>query len=116
MGDFKAFDGGEPFLKPEKPFMVICHIEQPDDNGARVLWFEFEEDARLWIDGAKKDFKDFSLDEFIEIGSCRDVSADIKLICNSCGEEFVTGVKHVACPECGGYNIVEAHDESNAEE
>lgn len=41
MLDFKAFDGGEPFLKPEKPFLLIM---ENDNEEKIVYWYETEDE------------------------------------------------------------------------
>ena len=38
---FKAFDGGNSFLKPDKPFMLVYENEK---DGLSIAWLETEED------------------------------------------------------------------------
>lgn len=71
MGEFKAFDGGEPFVQPEKPFMLIYESRE---DGVSVAWFHTEEDLMECVDEVKR--YGCSIVDAIEIGSCREI--DIK--------------------------------------
>ena len=41
MSEFTAYDGGEPFLRPENPFLLIMENESEEKV---VYWYETEED------------------------------------------------------------------------
>lgn len=71
MGEFKAFDGGEPFVQPDCPFLLIY---ENDEQDIRVVWFETEEDLMDCIYNITK--CDCKIVNAIEIGSCREI--DIK--------------------------------------
>ncbi|RDU21926.1 hypothetical protein [Anaerosacchariphilus polymeriproducens] len=62
-------DTNNIFTRPEKPFLVVSHFEE---NGEiNIEWCEDLEDVKEHINGYKADFKDFVVDDIIEIGSCR---------------------------------------------
>lgn len=68
MSEFKAFDGGEPFLKPERPFLLLA---EDDEHSISYHWLESEEELQevaleLKVGGCK-------IIDAIEIGSLRDV-------------------------------------------
>ena len=71
MGEFKHFDGGEPFLQPEKPFMLIYEDE---DDVLSIAWLETEDDLLEVVEEVKG--YGCKIVEAIEIGSCRDVKID----------------------------------------
>ena len=68
MSKFKHFDGGEPFLQPERPFLLIY-----EDTNEEISYsfLETEEDMIDVI----KEVKSYgcSIIHAMEIGSCRDV-------------------------------------------
>lgn len=66
--EFESFDGGEPFVKPEKPFMLVYESEK---DGLSIAWLETEEDMMDTIEEVKS-FGDKIVDA-IEIGSCKEV-------------------------------------------
>lgn len=68
MSEFKAFDGGEPFFRPEKPFMLVYESEGDELN---IAWLETEGDLLEMVDGVKR--YDCKILYAIEIGSCRDI-------------------------------------------
>lgn len=68
---FKYFDGGEPFLKPEKPFMLVYESEK---DGMSIAWLETEEDMIETIEEVKS--YGSTIVDSIEIGSCRDFNVD----------------------------------------
>lgn len=68
---FKEFDGGELFLKPEKPFMLVYESEK---DGISIAWLETEEDMMETIEEVKS--YGSTIVDAIEIGSCRDFSVD----------------------------------------
>ena len=71
--EFKNFDGGEPFLQPEKPFMLIYLDKQ---NNMQIAWLETEEDMK---ETAKKiQYYGCVIQDAIEIASCRDVILEDK--------------------------------------
>lgn len=71
MGEFKAFDGGEPFVHPEKPFLLIYESRK---DGVSVAWFHTEEDLMECVDEVKR--YSFTIIDAIEIGSCRDIGIE----------------------------------------
>lgn len=71
MEEFKYFDGGEPFLKPEKPFMLIYENE---DNELSISWLETEDDLLKVVEEVKR--YGCKIVDAVEIGSCRDVKID----------------------------------------
>lgn len=68
MSEFKAFDGGEPFVQPKRPFLLIYNDEE---DGVNYSWLESEEDLIELV----KEVKSYgcTIMKAIEIGSCRDV-------------------------------------------
>lgn len=68
MGEFKHFDGGEPFLQPERPFLLIYE----DENEAVSFSFLETEDDIVEVIKEVKSYGCKIL-QAIEIGSCRDV-------------------------------------------
>lgn len=71
MGEFKAFDGGKPFVQPEKPFLLIYESEE---DGVSVAWFHTEEDLMKCVDEVKR--YGSTIIDAIEIGSCRDIDIE----------------------------------------
>ena len=71
MGDFKAFDGGEPFVQPEKPFLLIYESRE---DGVSVAWFHTEEDLTECVDEVKS--YGCSIVDAIEIGSYRNIGVE----------------------------------------
>lgn len=69
MLDFKAFDGGEPFLKPEKPFLLIM---ENDNEEKIVYWYETENELISDKSNLEREHN-LHLVDAIEIGDCRDV-------------------------------------------
>lgn len=69
MLEFKAFDGGEPFLKPEKPFLLI--MEDKEEHKI-VYWYETEEELIHDKLNLEREHN-LHLVDAIEIGDCRDV-------------------------------------------
>lgn len=69
--EFKSFDGGKPFLQPEKPFMLVYESEK---DGLSIAWLETEEDMMETI----KEVKSYgsTIVDAIEIGSCREIDID----------------------------------------
>lgn len=69
--EFKSFDGGKPFLQPEKPFMLVYESEK---DGMAIAWLETEEDMIETI----KEVKSYgsTIVDAIEIGSCREIDID----------------------------------------
>lgn len=68
MSKFKAFDGGKPFVEPEKPFMLVYESEE---NGLSIAWLETEEDMIETINEVK--LYGCMIIVAIEIGSYRDI-------------------------------------------
>ena len=68
---FKELDGGKPFLKPEKPFMLVYESEK---DGMSIAWLETEEDMTETIEEVK--FFGCTIVDAIEIGSCREFDID----------------------------------------
>lgn len=71
MSEFKAFDGGEPFLRPEKPFMLVYESE---GDGLSIAWAETEGDLSEIADEVKG--YGCKILYAIEIGSCRDIISE----------------------------------------
>lgn len=71
MGDFKAFDGGEPFVQPEKPFLLIYESRE---DGVSVAWFHTEEDLMECVDEVKS--YGCSIVDAIEIGSYKNIGVE----------------------------------------
>lgn len=69
MGEFKTFDGGESFFKPDKPFLLIMESK---DGEIVNYWYETEDE--LIHDKIELErVHNLHLVDAIEIGSCRDV-------------------------------------------
>lgn len=68
MSGFKAYDGGEPFLKPERPFLLLA---EDNEHSISYHWMESEEELQEVVlelkDGGCR------ILDAIEIGSLRDV-------------------------------------------
>lgn len=71
MGEFKAFDGGESFVQPEKSFLLIYESRE---DGLSVAWFSDEEDLRECVEEVKG--YGCEVIDAIEIGSCRDIDIE----------------------------------------
>ena len=71
MGEFKAFDGGEPFVQPDQPFLLIYEAR---GQNISVAWFETEEGLMECVDEVKR--SGCQIVDAIEIGSCREI--DVK--------------------------------------
>lgn len=69
MSEFKAFDGGEPFLKPEKPFLLI--MEDKEEQKI-IYWYETEEELIHDKCNLEREHN-LHLVDAIEIGDCRDI-------------------------------------------
>lgn len=69
--EFKSFDGGKPFLQPEKPFMLVYESEK---DGLSIAWLETEEDMNETIEEVKS--YGSTIVDAIEIGSCRKIDID----------------------------------------
>lgn len=69
--EFKSFDGGKPFLQPEKPFMLVYESEK---DGLSIAWLETEEDMNETIEEVKS--YGSTIVDAIEIGSCREIDID----------------------------------------
>lgn len=69
--EFESFDGGKPFLRPEKPFMLVYESEK---DGLSIAWLETEEDMIETIEEVKS-YGGLIVDA-IEIGSCREIDID----------------------------------------
>ncbi len=71
MGNFKTFDGGNFFVQPEKPFLLIYESKE---NGLSVAWMETEDDLLEVIEEVKG--YGCEIIDAIEIGSCRECDVD----------------------------------------
>ena len=69
--EFGAFNSGELFLKPEKPFMLVYESEK---DGLSIAWLETEEDMMDTIEEVKS--YGSTIVDAIEIGSCREFDID----------------------------------------
>ncbi len=65
MSKFKAFDGGKPFVEPEKPFILIYESEE---DWLSIAWMEIEKDMIETINEVKS--YGCMIIAAIEIGSC----------------------------------------------
>lgn len=71
MNKFKAFNGSESFVKPDKPFMLVYESEK---DGLSIAWLETMEDMIETIEEVKS--YGSTIVDAIEIGSCKDVIVD----------------------------------------
>lgn len=71
MNEFKYFDGGEPFLRPEKPFMLVY---EDKEDVLSIAWLESEEDLLKMVEEVKG--YGCKIIDAIEIGSYRDVKIE----------------------------------------
>lgn len=71
MSEFKAFDGGEPFVQPERPFLLIYNDEE---DGVNYSWLESEEDLIELVKEVKS--YDCEIIDAIEIGRYREINTD----------------------------------------
>ena len=69
--EFRTFDGGEPFLRPDKPFMLVYESEK---DGMSIAWLETEEDMIDTIEEVKS--YGSTVIDAIEIESCRDFKVE----------------------------------------
>lgn len=71
MENFKAFDGGEAFIQPERPFLLIYESEE---DGLSVVWMEDEEKLLEVI----KEVKGYGCNiiDAIEIESYREINIE----------------------------------------
>lgn len=69
--ELESFDGGKPFLKPEKPFMLVYESEK---DGMSIVWLETEEDMMETIEEIKS--YGSTIVDAIEIGSYREFCVD----------------------------------------
>lgn len=54
-----------------KKYLVLAYFNDENET-AKYVWFDTEEEARKWIEGYRHDFPEqFVLDEFWEIGEMR---------------------------------------------
>lgn len=68
MGEFKAYDGGEPFLKPERPFLLLA---EDSEHSISHHWLESEEELQEVALELKNE--ECRIIDAIEICSCRDI-------------------------------------------
>lgn len=68
MSEFKALDGGKPFIQPESPFFLLT--EDPEGN-VSYCWWDNEEG--LQEDAVERRGSGERIICAIEISSCRDV-------------------------------------------
>ena len=68
MSEFKHFDDVKPFLKPEKPFLLIY---TDTDDAVSYTWLETEDDLIKVVEEVKG--YGCTIVDAIEIGSYRDV-------------------------------------------
>lgn len=83
MSEFKAYDGGEPFLKPERPFLLLA---EDNEHSISYHWLESEEE----LQDVALELKDGGcrIIDAIEIGSCRDVKIKPNYIADDFIEEI----------------------------
>lgn len=68
MCEIKNFDGGEPFVKPERPFLLIYSDK---DNMVSYAWLKTEKDLYAVMSEVKG--YGCEIQNAIEIASCRDI-------------------------------------------
>lgn len=68
MGEFKAYDGGEPFLKPERPFLLLA-----EDSEHSIIYHWLESEVELQEVALELKNEGCRIIDAIEIGSCRDI-------------------------------------------
>lgn len=71
MSEFRYFDGGEPFVQPERPFMLIY---EDKEDALSISWLETEEDLLAVVEEVKG--YGCRIIDAIEIASYRDVKID----------------------------------------
>ena len=69
--EFESFDGGNPFLQPEKSFMLVYESEK---DGLSIAWLETEKDMMETIEEVKS--YGSTIVDAIEIGSYREFNAE----------------------------------------
>ena len=68
MSESRMHDDNKPFVRPERPFMLMYESEK---DGLSIAWLETEEDLFATIEEVKS-YGNTIIDA-IEIGSCRDI-------------------------------------------
>lgn len=68
MSEFKALDGGKPFIQPEYPFLLIT--EDIDENVSYCWW---DDEEKMQEDAVERRGYGEKIVVAIEISSCRDV-------------------------------------------
>lgn len=68
MSEFKALDGGKPFMQPESPFLLIT---EDTDGNVSYCWWDDEE--KMQEDAIERRCYGEKIVVAIEISSCRDV-------------------------------------------
>lgn len=68
MSEFKALDGGKPFMQPENPFLLIT--EDADGNISYCWW---DDEEKMQEDAIERMGYGEKIVVAIEIASCRDV-------------------------------------------
>jgi len=68
MSEFKALDGGKPFIQPESPFFLLT---EDVDGNVSYCWWNNENDLRA--DAVERRGDGERIIYAIEISSCRDV-------------------------------------------
>ena len=53
--EFESFDGGKPFLQPEKPFMLVYESKK---DGLSIAWLETEEDMQEYMKEIRKEVRE----------------------------------------------------------
>lgn len=66
MNEFKNFDGGEPFVQPKRPFLLIYTDK---DNMVSYVWLKTEKE----LNDVMSEVKGYGceIQDAIEIASCR---------------------------------------------
>lgn len=71
MSELRNFDGGNPFIQPEKPFMLVF---EDKEDALSIAWMETEEELLAVVEEVKG--YGCRIIDAIEIASCRDVELD----------------------------------------
>lgn len=103
MCEFKALDGGKPFVRPESPFLLIT--EDADGNVSYCWW---DDEEKMQEDAIERRECGEKIVVAIEISSCRDVDIPPEYIVDDFIEEV--NFAYDEAKEKGFDNIVLAID------
>lgn len=103
MSEFKALDGGKPFMQPESPFLLIT--EDADGNVSYCWW---DDEEKMQEDAIERIGYGERVVVAIEISSCRDVDIPSEYMVDDFIEEVNSAYDEAK--EKGFDNIVLAID------